>query len=236
MHPFGFVKLSLPAKGRGTGTIVGAAQLDLDPTTKLLSLKGAGTWLSGLSDVKTAKEGREEFRIAMRGLWEDHINFTRNYVISALADLPDADVVAQRLLKNKDDIGEAVRPYYGDEVSARLSSLLRDHITIAAEVVKAAKLGQTAELGVAQSKWTANGKDIAAFLARTIPSLSKAKLEAMLQRYHDFTTKGIESRLKKEWAADLRSYDDGHAYMMMFADTLAAGIGKHLSGRFKSGA
>jgi hypothetical protein len=51
----------------------------------------------------------------MRKLWEDHITYTRNYIISALAELPDADAVAKRLLANQDDIGNAIKPYYGEK-------------------------------------------------------------------------------------------------------------------------
>jgi hypothetical protein len=36
-------------------------------------------------------------------LWEDHITYTRNYVINALADLPDSMRSPNRLLRNQDD-------------------------------------------------------------------------------------------------------------------------------------
>jgi len=49
----------------------------------------------------------------MRKVWEDHIMYPRNYIISALADLPDVDAVVKRLLRNQDDIGDAVAPCYG---------------------------------------------------------------------------------------------------------------------------
>jgi len=80
-----------------------------------------------------------ELRLAMRKLWEDHITYTRNYIISSLGDLPDADSIAERLMKNQDDIGNAVKPYYGSDAGDKLANLLRSHIKIAAEVVKAAK-------------------------------------------------------------------------------------------------
>ena len=64
-----------------------------------------------------------DLRTSMRKLWEDHIEYTRNYIISALADL---DAVAKRLLKNQDDIGNAIASYYGGEAGKKLSSLLRD--------------------------------------------------------------------------------------------------------------
>ena len=35
-----------------------------------------------------------DFRAAMRKLWEDHITWTRLYIISVAADLPDKDQTA----------------------------------------------------------------------------------------------------------------------------------------------
>ena len=58
----------------------------------------------------------------MRVLWEEHITYTRNYIISALAGLPDTDAVAQRLLRNQDDIGNAIKPFYGDAAGNKLSA------------------------------------------------------------------------------------------------------------------
>ncbi len=54
-----------------------------------------------------------DLKMDMRMLWEDHITWTRNYIISAIADLEDAGKVAERLLKNQDDIGDAIKPVYG---------------------------------------------------------------------------------------------------------------------------
>jgi len=172
--------------------------------------------------------------MAMRKLWEDHITYTRNYIISALADLPDADAVAARLLRNQDDIGNAIKPYYGDAAGQKLTALLRDHITIATEVVKAAKAGNSTQLTTAQTKWSANGKDIAAFLSGANPNWPKKDLEDMLQKHLDLTTGEVVGRLKKDWASDIASYDEGHTHMLMFADTLTDGIAKQFPAKFKN--
>lgn len=37
-----------------------------------------------------------DFRNTMRQLWEDHVTWTRVYIISVAADLPDKDLAAQR--------------------------------------------------------------------------------------------------------------------------------------------
>jgi hypothetical protein len=173
-----------------------------------------------------------ETRAVMRKLWEEHITYTRNYIISALADLPDESAVAQRLLKNQDDIGDAIKPYYGDDAGNKLAALLRDHILIAVDVVKAAKGGDEQELSTAQKKWSANGKDIATFLSGANPNWSKADLEEMLQQHLDLTTGEVVGRLKQDWAADIRSYDEGHAHMLMFADMLTEGLVKQFPKKF----
>jgi len=169
----------------------------------------------------------------MRKLWEEHITYTRNYIISALADLPDGDAIAKRLLANQDDIGNAIKPYYGEDAGKKLSTLLRDHIMIATEVVKAAKSGNKQQLDAAQKKWSANGKDIAAFLSSANPNWSKTDLEAMLQKHLDLTSGEVVGRLKKDWSADIKSYDEGHAHMLMFADALTDGIAKQFPDKFK---
>jgi hypothetical protein len=51
--------------------------------------------------------------LGLRDLWVDHIVYTRNYIISFVAGLPDNNVVAARLLKNQEDLGNAIKPFYG---------------------------------------------------------------------------------------------------------------------------
>lgn len=172
-------------------------------------------------------------RLAMRKLWEDHINYTRNYIISALAGLPDQDAIAKRLMANQDELGAAIVPYYGKDAGDKLASLLRDHITIATEVVAAAKSGDKAKLDAAQAKWSANGKDLAAFLAGANPNLPQADLEAMLQKHLDLTSGEVVARLHKDWDADIKAYDEGHAHMLMFSDTLVDAIAKQFPDKFQ---
>src|ERR1044071_4211265 len=74
---------------------------------------------------------------AMRKLWEDHITWTRVFIISAAGDLPDKATATDRLLQNQVDIGDAIKPYYGDAAGNKLTSLLKEHIPTAAEVVAA---------------------------------------------------------------------------------------------------
>ncbi len=188
----------------------------------------------GYAMEATAKEKPAvELKMAMRKLWEDHIIYTRNYIISALAGLPDGDAVAKRLLANQDDIGDAIKPYYGGDAGKKLSALLHDHILIATEVVKAAKGGDKEQLAAAQAKWSSNGKDIAAFLSSANPNWPRKDLEKMLQKHLDLTTGQVVGRLQKDWPKDIESYDEGHLHMLMFADMLTDGIVKQFPAKFK---
>lgn len=189
---------------------------------------------SALSAEMPAMNAAAVLKSGMRKLWEDHITYTRNYIISALAELPDADAVAKRLLANQDDIGNAVKPFYGDAAGQKLAALLKDHITTATEVVAAAKAGNKTELDAAQKKWSANGVEIATFLAGANPNWSEQELKDMLQKHLDLTSGEVVGRLNKDWASDIKSYDEGHAHMLMFADMLTDGIVKQFPDKFKT--
>jgi hypothetical protein len=172
-------------------------------------------------------------RLAMRLLWEDHLVYTRNYIISALAKLPDVSAVAGRLLRNQDDIGDAVKPYYGNAAGTKLASLLRDHILVATEVVKAAMGGTADELAKAQAKWTANADALAAFLSAANPHWPKATIADMLHKHLQYTTNEVVGRLKGDWEGDIAAYDQGHRHMLMFADMLTDGLIAQFPDRFK---
>ena len=72
------------------------------------------------------------FHDAMRKLWEDHIVWTRGFIVSVAHDLPDADATATRLLANQVHIGDALKPYYGASAGNHVTELLQEHILIAA--------------------------------------------------------------------------------------------------------
>jgi hypothetical protein len=166
-----------------------------------------------------------DFRDAMHKLWEDHIQWTRNYIISVAADLPDADLVAERLLRNQDDIGNAVKPFYGDEAGDQLAQLLRDHIMGAVDILTAAKGGDTAAMDVAVEAWRVNGEDIATFLNNANPdNWPLEDLKAQMQMHLDLTIAEAQARLGGDFEADIAAYDEVHDHILGFADVLSDGI------------
>jgi hypothetical protein len=174
-----------------------------------------------------------EMNSAMRKLWEDHITYTRNYIISDIANLGDKSKIAERLLKNQADIGDAIKPMYGNEAGEKLTSLLKEHIMIATKVVGAAKNNQAKALAKASEEWSKNGDDIASFLSSANPNWKKSDMQEMLAKHLALTTDEVVSRLKKNWGKDIEAYDKGHEHMLMFADELTKGIVKQFPDKFK---
>lgn len=194
--------------------------------------EGGGAAMSKMEKQMHEQQPVEGLRLGMRQLWEEHIVYTRNYIISGLAGLEDAQKVAERLLRNQDDIGNAIKPYYGAAAGDKLASLLRDHILIAADIVGAAKGGDNEKVTALQKKWHANADDIANLLAGANPNWPKSALTDMLYKHLDLTTKEVVSRVKKDWAGDIDAYDKGHVHMLMFADALTNGIVKQFPNKF----
>lgn len=174
------------------------------------------------------------FHDAMRKLWEDHITWTRVFIISAVADLPDKTAATERLLQNQVDIGNAIAPYYGEAAGNKLTTLLKEHITTAAEVVAAAKANDKAKLDDANKRWFANADQIADFLSGANSThWPSAALRSMMREHLNLTTAEALARLKGDWAADIAAYDKVHQQILMMADMLSAGIMKQHPTKFK---
>jgi hypothetical protein len=170
----------------------------------------------------------------MRRLWEDHITCTRLAIISLTTNSPDTEATVGRLLQNQTDIGNAVKPFYGKKAGNELTKQLRSHILIAAEVIAAAKAGDSARLADAQARWARNGDDIAALLASVNPRYWKlGAMKAELRTHLKLTTDEAVARLQGDWNADVAAYEKIHTHMLHLSDVLSDGLIKQFPRRFR---
>lgn len=196
------------------------------------------TAVSMMGFSRTSMDGPESKEMAlhnaMRKLWEDHITWTRVFIISAAADLPDKPTATERLLQNQVDIGNAIKPYYGEAAGTKLTTLLKEHITTAAEVVAAAKANDQAKLADANKRWFANAEQIADFLSSAnSKNWPQAEMRSMMKEHLDLTTQEAVARLHGDWAADVKAYDAVHQQILKMADGLTMGIVKQFPEKFK---
>jgi hypothetical protein len=172
---------------------------------------------------------------AMRKLWEDHITWTRNVIISIDAGLPDLNTVVARLLQNQTDIGNAIKPYYGDAAGDQLTALLRQHILGAADVLVALKAGDQSALQAALTAWYANAHDIAVFLSTANPkNWPLTEMDQMMKDHLDATTREAVARNQGEWSADVAAYDAVHVQILAMADMLSSGIIAQFPNEFRA--
>ena len=185
-------------------------------------------------DAKRISQSEFALRQDMRKLWEDHITWTRLAIISLTTDSADTEATVGRLLKNQTDIGDAVKPFYGDAAGNALTSELRKHILIAADVIAAAKAGDAAALADAQARWARNGDDIASLLHSVNPD--EWKLDVMkseLRTHLELTTEEAVARIEGNWAADVAAYDKIHEHALHLSDLLSNGLIEQFPKRFR---
>ncbi|MCY7409198.1 MAG: hypothetical protein LH473_02920 [Chitinophagales bacterium] len=176
-----------------------------------------------------------DLKTAMRKLWEDHITWTRNVIICLVDSAPGGEQAVKRLMNNQEDIGNAIKPYYGDEAGNKLTDLLHTHIAISANVVKAAKAGNKTALDEANKNWYANADEISSFLSAANPAWGIEEMKTMMHDHLKLTTDEAVARIKKNYNADVDAYDKVHDEILKMADMLADGIVKQFPNKFKDG-
>jgi len=174
------------------------------------------------------------FHDAMRKLWEDHVTWTRLAIVSFAADLPDLQATEDRLLANQDDIGDAIKPYYGKAAGDKLTKLLKEHILGAVTLMSAAKGGDKDAIAKAGDAWYANGDEIADFLHSANPhNWAKGEMRSMMKGHLDQTLQEAVDRLNGRFADDVRDYDVVHLHILDMADMLSDGIMRQFPHRFR---
>jgi hypothetical protein len=165
------------------------------------------------------------FNQDMRKLWEDHITWTRNVICNILDNLPGTNEAVARLLQNQADIGNAIKPFYGNAAGDALTGLLNGHINTAATLLIALRDNDAAGLAAANAAWYANADSIVEFLHAANPdNWSLADLDDMMDTHLDLTISEASARKNMDYAADVAAYDSVHMEILEMADMLSVGI------------
>jgi len=202
-------------------------------TALAASKQQASTAAAPAAASASGKISTVDFQNSMRKLWEEHVTWTRLYIISVAGNLPDQDVTAQRLLQNQTDIGNAVKAFYGDAAGNQLTSLLKDHILLAAAILADVKAGDNAKAQADTQAWYANADQIATFLSNANPkNWPLATMKAQMKMHLDLTLAEAGDRLNGKYAADIQDYDRIENHILGMSDLLSSGIIKQFPDKF----
>ncbi|MDQ1004691.1 hypothetical protein QFZ28_005231 [Neobacillus niacini] len=168
----------------------------------------------------------------LRVLWTEHAFWTERYVVSAIAGHEDQEVVLARLLKNQDDIGNAIKPFYGEEAGSTLAKLLREHIQIAGKVLAAAKSGNQPDFKKYNDEWFKNADDLTDFLTSANPQFDKNVIKEMFYMHLKLVTQSVAARINKDYNADIAAFDKNLAHLLHMSDAITEGIIKQFPDKF----
>lgn len=152
--------------------------------------------------------------------------------MSIVSGSPDTDLVVNRLLRNPVDFARALMPYYGQATAAKFGNLLRDHLVIASELVKAAKAGDNKTAADAEKRWYANADQIALLLSQINPNWSQEEWRKMLHTHLALVKAEAVDLLNKNYAAGIAVYDEIEKQALEMADVMSRGIIKQFPNAF----
>ena len=161
-----------------------------------------------------------DFVAMNRLLWLEHVNWTRMTIISIVIQLPDLPFVQQRLLQNATDLGNCLRPFYGDQIADHYAKLIQAHLVIAAELVTAAAKGDTNTANAKEKEWYQHADEIVLFLSSINPYISKEALQKMFYKHLELTKKEAVTMIQKDYKADVAVFDEIEAEALAMSDMI----------------
>jgi hypothetical protein len=165
-----------------------------------------------------------ELRLTLRSLFEDRVVWTRAFLVDTIEDLPGRDESLARLLRNGDDFGAAVTPFYGEAAGTALATLMNEAVGHATDAVAAAMASDQPGFDAARAEWIATADEVAALLAGANPAWVEADVAALLHTCIDDAIAEASGRLMGDYAADLAGFEAHKASSMILADALASGL------------
>ncbi|RDW22469.1 hypothetical protein CWR48_01825 [Oceanobacillus arenosus] len=162
-----------------------------------------------------------DYRNDMRSLWEEHVAWTRMAIISLIFKLPDVDFVITRLLKNATDMGNMIRRLYGNVAAETYATLIKDHLLIAADLVKAALAGDQQKVIAIDKKWHENADDIAVFLNSINRFLTVEAVKEMFYHHLDLTKQEAVAMINRDYQKDIDVYDEIEKQAREMADAIS---------------
>ena len=161
------------------------------------------------------------------------LNLKKLVIVAILDKSSVTDASLQRLLANQVDIGNAIKPYYGEAGGKALTDLLTEHIVVAGQLLVAARDGNTVGFNEAKLKWYKNGVNMAIFLNSANPEnwgLDHMKMH--MNDHLDFTLAEAVAHLQGNYSAEIDAYDSVYKQLMGMSDVIADGIVKQFPDKF----
>ena len=154
-------------------------------------------------------------------------------IIGILDDLPGTPQYTARLLTNYEDMEDALAPYYSHDDVEEFGDLLHDHLVIAANIVVAAKAGDSALVTTLLAQWNANADALAAKMNEMNPR--QWPLESTRAMWHEHLNVTLDEAVKHltgDFTGEIATWEMVHDGGLMMADLFSNGVMLQFPGRF----
>ena len=165
----------------------------------------------------------------IQSLWEQHVYWTRFFIISMAAELPDLEPVTNRLLRNPKDFEKLLLPFYDAGIAGKFGKLFTEHLAIGGDLVTAAKKKDQAAVDNARKRWYENADQIAAFLASINCCWDQNLWRTMLHSHLKMTEEGASLRLRGCCEEDIRVFGQIEKEALSMADYMFCGLHRQFS-------
>lgn len=161
---------------------------------------------------------------AMRRLWQEHIMWSRAFIVSAVDGSKDLDEVVKRLLRNPGDFAKVLEKYYGRRTADEFQALLEEHLLTAGDFFNAVLENDTKKAEEKRKEWYRNADDIAAFFAHINPYWDEEKWKGLMHEHLHMLEELFNARVNHNYAADIAIYDKMEDEALQMADYMTMGI------------
>ncbi len=165
----------------------------------------------------------------MRKAWMEHVFWTRLLIISILDNLKDTSFTTNRLLQNPKDIADIFGRFYNPNVRKTIEDLIREHLVIGEQLVKAYKSNDVNNINRLNREWYQNADSIARGLSSINPNYNENDLRDMLYDHLNLVKQEVGSRLSGNYNADVAAADNAINQAVNMADMFTEGIAKQFN-------
>lgn len=171
--------------------------------------------------------------VALRDLWLGHIFWVRNVSVAAIDKNESAIKASEKqAVANAQAIAASIEPFYGAAANDRFFKLLAGHYGAVKAYLVAAVAGDASAQAKATQSLTSNADDIATFLSKANPYLSKDAMQGLLLAHGGHHIQQIQQLKDRNYEAEAQTWDEMKKHVYQIADATADALAKQFAKKF----
>ncbi|MBI5491954.1 MAG: hypothetical protein HY893_03355 [Deltaproteobacteria bacterium] len=171
--------------------------------------------------------------MASERLWIDHIILVRSFVSYRLEGNTEAvKMIDKKVVRNMNEIGYLIAPFYGKGTYEQFSTLLSRHYTAVKEYLDTSLTSDRFARERAIDRLNANMEEIADFLSSENSDISMETISSLLRAHAGYNVAQIDAVKAKNFTAEQEVWEAMERNVYRIADALADGMIKQFPDKF----